>query len=263
MLPTAKLRIIPAPDEEGSLVEKAVDAVVGAVASSVGNLSTPVGNLSFSDGFTVQINPESLSYSHHLDYAKDKVTGTSGSDNAYAGIKPSTLSFEIIFDRTGAVQSGDLLGNELSLLSGQGVDMDISNLKKVILNHEGKIHRPKKVKIVWGTAMQLPGQFSFKGQLTNFSYTYKKFNSFGLPLRASVSLTFEETVSDKERERMENNSSPDITHLITVKEGDTLPLLAHRVYGDSRYYIPVMHANNLVHFRNLKPGQKLIFPPIE
>lgn len=250
MLPTAKLRIIPYLKENA-----AVDTAAGALAATAGNQG-------FGNGFTVQINPESLNFSQSITYKQDQGAGSSNDKKDYAYTEPATLAFEVIFDRTGAVQNGDLLGNELALLSSQGVDVDINTLKKVVLEYDGTIHRPREVKIVWGKSFQLPGQMTLRCQLTNFSYAYKKFNAFGIPLRTSVSLTFQEVLSDELRQRKENNSSPDITHLVTVKAGDTLPLLAYKVYGDSRYYVPVMQANNLVHFRELEPGQKLVFPPI-
>jgi len=57
-------------------------------------------------------------------------------------------------------------------------------------------------------------------------------------------------------------SSPDLTHVVEVKEGDTLPLLCYRVYKDCSYYPQVAKANNLTDFRHLKPGTKLSFPPL-
>jgi nucleoid-associated protein YgaU len=62
---------------------------------------------------------------------------------------------------------------------------------------------------------------------------------------------------------MENNSSPDLTHIRMVKDGDTLPLMSFRIYGDSKYYLEVAKANNITNFRKLTVGRKIFFPPIE
>jgi nucleoid-associated protein YgaU len=48
-----------------------------------------------------------------------------------------------------------------------------------------------------------------------------------------------------------------------VRDGDTLPLLCERIYGDPGYYIDVARFNGLVHFRCLEPGTRLHFPPLE
>ena len=49
---------------------------------------------------------------------------------------------------------------------------------------------------------------------------------------------------------------------IEVKAGDTLPILCHRIYKESAYYPAIARINNIRHFRDLKPGQRLYFPPL-
>ena len=41
------------------------------------------------------------------------------------------------------------------------------------------------------------------------------------------------------------------------------PLLCHRIYGDSRYYVDVARFNGLQAFRALAPGLTLHFPPLD
>ena len=48
-----------------------------------------------------------------------------------------------------------------------------------------------------------------------------------------------------------------------MQEGDSLPLMCHRIYGDARYYLEVARTNALVDFRSLRPGTELLFPPLE
>jgi nucleoid-associated protein YgaU len=61
----------------------------------------------------------------------------------------------------------------------------------------------------------------------------------------------------------ENKSSPDLTHVRVVKAGDTLPLLTKAIYGSSRDYLRVAEHNGLDNFRDLTPGRRLVFPPLE
>ena len=58
------------------------------------------------------------------------------------------------------------------------------------------------------------------------------------------------------------NKGGSVKHLIEVKAGDTLPLLCYQIYQDCTYYIDVAKINNLTNFRDLKPGIKLQFPPL-
>ena len=70
-------------------------------------------------------------------------------------------------------------------------------------------------------------------------------------------------MSTKEQELAANRSSPDLSHLVEVRDGDTLPLLCDRIYGDAAYYVDVARFNGLDNFRQLTPGVRLHFPPLE
>ena len=59
-----------------------------------------------------------------------------------------------------------------------------------------------------------------------------------------------------------NKQSPDMTHFVEVKAGDTLPLMCFRIYNDASYYLEVAKANGLSSFRRLKMGSFLYFPPL-
>ena len=85
----------------------------------------------------------------------------------------------------------------------------------------------------------------------------------GTPLRAKASVKFEEAIDANLIDSEANNKSPDLTHRITVKEGDRLPLICYEVYGDSSYYLEVASYNRLVNYRNLEPGSELYLPPIK
>ena len=104
------------------------------------------------------------------------------------------------------------------------------------------------------------GELSFSCVLTSVSYEFKLFNPDGTPLRANANCAFQEAMTDAERELAEANSSTDLNHLREVREGDKLPLMSHKVYGDAKHYLAVAHHNMIVNFRRLKPGARLEMP---
>ena len=196
----------------------------------------------------VQVNPESYSQKIEIKYSEKQAQGTSGNLPSFSKIEPQKMDFELLFDRTGVI-NGATAGK-------MGVDEDIDKLQKLILEYQGDKHKPRYVSIYWGT-------LKFDGALVTMDISYKLFNNSGAPLRAVVKTTFLGVVEDKKRVAMENAQSPDVTHLVTAVAGDTLPLMCYRIYGDSKYCIEVAKANNILDFRNIKPGTKLIFPVIE
>ena len=140
--------------------------------------------------------------------------------------------------------------------NGEGIISDIEKFKKIVLNYNGEKHKPNYLIISWGSLL-------FKGSLKDMEITYKLFKPDGTPIRANVRATFKGFVEDNLRVARENNNSPDLTHIRVVNEGDTLPLMTFRIYGDSKYYLEVAKANKLINFRKLTPGQQIFFPPIE
>jgi hypothetical protein len=125
-------------------------------------------------------------------------------------------------------------------------------------------HRPKFIRIIWGslTLMRFNPDI-FDGCLKNVSIQYKLFNQEGLPLRALLTATFVESIPPKKEDAQKTPSSADLTHVRTVKEGDTLPSMTLEIYGDFKYYLEVAKVNGLQNFRDLVPGQKLFFPPLD
>ena len=122
----------------------------------------------------------------------------------------------------------------------------------------GDIHSVPYVKLIWG-------DFLFKGRLQNLEITYTLFKSDGTPLRAKAAATFRRSISDNTREKQENKSSPDLTHIRTVRAGDTLPAMARNIYEDDQYLahcIMLAKHNGLTHFRDIKVGQEISFPPL-
>jgi nucleoid-associated protein YgaU len=84
----------------------------------------------------------------------------------------------------------------------------------------------------------------------------------GSPLRAEISLVLVASVSAKKKALEERKNSSDLTHIRTVLDGDNLPLMCYRIYGDSSFYIRVAQHNKITNFRAIKPGDEITFPPV-
>lgn len=210
------------------------------------------------DPYLVQINPESYALTQQINFNEAQAQGNSGAQLQFRNSSPQELEFDFIFDGTGVISQGNAL-LKIASIFGAGeklsVPEELEKFKHVVLTYAGDTHEPRYVKLLWGTLL-------FKCRLTNLKVTYKLFKPDGTPLRASAKCTFRESIEPTEREALEDNQSPDLTHMRVVKEGDTLPLMTYRIYGDSKYYLEVARVNKLVNFRRLSVGQKIYFPPI-
>jgi len=188
-------------------------------------------------------------------------SGTSDLSPRFNKKLPEDLELEFLFDRSGVIihygnNPDETDDDKVFSDTGEGIIEDIEKFKKVILDYNGDEHEPNHIMIYWGTLL-------FKGKLTEMSVEFKLFKSDGTPIRAVAKAKFKGFVEDDLRVAKENNQSPDLTHIRLVKEGDTLPLLSHRIYGDSKYYLEVAKVNQLTSFRKLEVGIEIFFPPIQ
>lgn len=199
--------------------------------------------------FNTLLNPENYRIKYEVSQNRQQAQGTSSAAPRFNKTLPEDLQLDFIFDRSGVIKGYDDK-------SGEGIIGDIEKFKKIVLDYNGEKHKPNYLVISWGSLL-------FKGSLKDMEITYKLFKPDGTPIRANVRATFKGFVEDNLRVARENNNSPDLTHIRLVSEGDTLPLMTFRIYGDSKYYLEVAKANKLVNFRKLIPGQEIFFPPIE
>lgn len=193
--------------------------------------------------FTAMFNPTTISRKLEIDYEDAQGVGTSAASKKFNSIKPGDFDIEFLIDGTGASGSKKIVADE------------IKKFMDVCAEYYGKYHRPNYLMISWGKLI-------LKAVLTNVDVSYTMFAKDGTPLRAKITANFAETLDDKYRVKKDKNSSPDLTHVRVVKEGDTLPLMVESIYGSSAHYLKVAKVNKLKNFRNLKPGTELFFPPL-
>lgn len=204
--------------------------------------------------YTATVNPNTYTKTYKVDYVVPAVNGKPGTPQ-YQRSLPSDLDFEFLFDSTGILDS--YTENALKKVGpNAGVEDQINAFLKVVYYYNGDIHKPNYLKINWGS-------LEYKCVMTEVSIEYKLFAPNGQPIRATAKAKFKDFVAMELAAAKANVQSPDLTHVRVVEEGDTLPLMAKRIYGDSKYYLEVARVNRITSFRKLKTGQRIFFPPIQ
>ncbi|OOV16671.1 hypothetical protein BXU10_21005 [Flavobacterium sp. LM4] len=195
--------------------------------------------------YAFMINPDTIKIQKSIEYNEQQAPATSSASQKYKSTPSDKLSFEIIIDCTGIVDA-------------KRIDMaqEIEALETIIYTYNGKIHRPNFVKVQWGQ------NITFNGVLDSIDISYTLFKPDGNPLRAKISLAFSQYISPKSVTMIDAPQSPDLTHIVNVTEGMSLPQLCLQTWDDDSLYIQVAQFNNLNKFRNLKGISKLIFPPV-
>jgi hypothetical protein len=194
--------------------------------------------------FDVLFNPTNITSKREQQFSTSNSTnGSSAQTVTYKGVGPSNFDVVLFFDGTG-------------IISKEPVKDQIKKLQELAYDFNGDIHEPNYLRVYWGT------EFLFEGRLSSWDVNHILLNLDGSPIRSELSISLVASVSAKKKALEERKNSSDLTHIRFVKPGDTLPLMCHRIYGDSSYYIKVARENKLVDFRNLKPGDQISFPPV-
>ena len=194
--------------------------------------------------YDVLVNPENYKVKNEQQYStSDTTIGSSAQTAKYKGSGSGMFEIIMFFDGTG-------------IISKEKVDGQIKEVKDLIYQYNGDIHEPNYLRVYWGT------QSLFQGRLKTWNVNYTMLDMDGSPLRAEVTATLVSSVSAKKKALEEKKNSSDLTHVRTVLDGDNLPLMCYRIYGDSSYYIKVAKHNNLINFRAIQPGDIITFPPV-
>ncbi|MCY1268265.1 hypothetical protein D9M68_211930 [compost metagenome] len=228
-----KLTIIPFEDSEGAL-------------------GPPAG-----PPFIVQFNPETYTDTTEFKYGPDEPPqGSAGSEAKFERVNPKKYSFELLLDGTGVSPAPPPAGALDAVAPSTGLSVVAQiELFKLTVGFSGNVHRPRFLMLVWGRLLVTT-------VLESYSVAYKLFSPAGLPLRASMSVTFREHTPKGFGELLKNLASPDIQHAHQVLEGEHLSKIVHDVYKDPAHYMSVAEANQLDTVRRLAPGSALYLPPL-
>ena len=208
------------------------------VAYSESDFSGKVGE------YVAQLNPSSYEQGFEIEYNAEGAIGGANTPLKFSRMPPQTLKFELLFDGTGVIPGSKSVADEIEAFLG------------VVYSYQGTIHEPYYLKLIWGDAL------AFGARLASLSIQYTLFEPGGTPLRAKANATFKSYVDAETLAKEEGKESPDVTHEVVVRAGDTLPLLCQKIYQDPGYYMEVARANRLSTVQYLKPGTRLLFPPI-
>ena len=122
---------------------------------------------SAADTFEVMFNPNGYTKKYELEYEDAQGAGSSASPQVFGKIKPQDYNFEFLFDGTGTA------ADEVD------VNERIEAFLTITGKHDGEIHRPKYLKLIWGSLI-------VKCVLKAVEISYSLFKHSGNPLRARL-----------------------------------------------------------------------------
>lgn len=170
---------------------------------------------------------------------------------SFGGEKPAEFEFPLVFDNSLDVDRGKYFTKPIKT--------QVAEFQKIAFTLNGTSHQPNFLIITCG-------DFLFKGQATSLTVKYGSFwkvDQNTIPTRALVTLKVKESLTTAAQKSEAQVNSPDLTHSVVVKEGDSLASLAQKYYGDPLYYLELAEVNHITNFRVLPAGLRIVIPPLE
>ena len=182
-----------------------------------------------------------------ISYAEDKQLGSLNGSNVFVRYRPESFSFDCLLDQTNAMEEDD---------EKKPVHDVVKDIEERLYYYNPEGHRPSFVKVQFGDIL-------FFGQLKTLDTEYTMFNPNGIPVRAELKVTLTGYCSQKEEKKRFSKRSPDVSRLVTLKEGQTLAALCYEIYGDPLFVGQVARFNNLNGYRNVPAGTQLLMPMLK
>lgn len=191
----------------------------------------------------VLFNPNEYALESGNQYSWQTIPGLSSPVAQFISGEATSLTMELFFDS----------------YEEEGDQRDVRNhTKKIIalLDVDKDLHAPPVCRFVWGS-------LDFKGIVEKVSQKFTMFLGTGIPVRATLQVTFKAYYSVTEQYQYIPRQSADRTKQRTIKQGEQLWMLANEEYEDPGMWREIARANGIHNPRKLTPGQSLIIPRLE
>jgi hypothetical protein len=203
----------------------------------------------------VLFNPAEYSIEKSNQYQSTNIPGLATPVSQFVSGNADTLTMELFFDtyapssRHRSVQPREDVRNYTRRLAD-------------LLNIDPGLHAPPVCQFVWGAPLGSPEGIQFKAIIERLTQKFTMFLEDGTPVRATLNVTFKEYKTVAEQLKEVGRESSDKTKRHTVKEGDSLWMLAAVEYGDPRLWREIARENDIVNPLALVPGTELVIPAL-
>lgn len=205
-------------------------------------------NTDTGDSIAVLFNPEEYTLNQDNNFTPVSIPGMRAPILQFVSGNMRTLDLKLLFD---TFEKHEYPGEELA---GQDDVRKLTTKVTDLLNINPETHAPPVLLFIWGG-------FSFTCVLAKATQEFIMFRSDGVPVRARLTVTFNEYV-DADTLARDPRQSADFTKLHAVNQGETLSSIATKHYEDPQLWRPIAIANSIDDPRAITTGQELKIPAL-
>jgi hypothetical protein len=189
----------------------------------------------------VLFNPTEYSLELSNRYQKSSPPGLSSPIIQFVNGEADTLSMDLYFDTH--TDGGDRAVTEIT--------EQFASLMRI----DGDLHAPPRIEFHWGF-------LEFTAVIERISQKFTMFRSDGMPLRATLNVSFTQYKTLAEELQQPRRRSADKTKRRVMSSDDSIWLVSLREYGEIRLCRRISTASGISDPRSIVPGDALIVPQI-
>ncbi|CUI07395.1 CIS tube protein [Massilia antarctica] len=196
----------------------------------------------------VQFNPPEYTIGKAAQIAEIAIPGIDAPILQFVRGQTRTLALELFFDTT------RLGSGALRVVDVRALTDPVAQLGRI----QPKTHAPPRITFIWGLGL------AFRAIVDNVQQKFTLFNPAGIPVRATLTVSFKEYKTLEEQLKELNLQSADHSKLRVVRQRDTLARIAFEEYGDAGMWRLIADQNRaqLTDLRRLQPGMQLAIPAV-
>jgi nucleoid-associated protein YgaU len=202
---------------------------------------TPLDGKAKGQKIEVLFNPAEYSVEHSVSYKETAPPGLSNPILQFVNGNARVLTMDLLFDTYTDGESRNVL--------------ELTDRVTNLLTIDGTLHAPPRVKFEWSN-------FNFTAVVEKVSQKLTMFTSSGTPVRSTLNVTFKQHQTISEQLKNPRPNSADKTKRRVLESHDSIWLMAHREYGESRYWRLIARHNDVDDPRRIAPGTVLVLPPL-
>jgi len=193
-------------------------------------------------------NPKDFSVTKANSWEAKAAPGKTAAKPTFGGGQPRELTLQLLFDAS-------LLKPQVSVKDVGTKLFDAMNASKNEGGPKNK-SRPPTLTFEWGG-------FAFEGVAKSLTIQYQMFRPDGEPIRADVKLALMQWDVDGPKGQNPTTRSSGALGSHVVRDGDSLPSIAYRAYGDPTKWRAIATANGIDDPLRLRSGRALSLPSLD
>ena len=198
----------------------------------------------------VMFNPEEYTVNRDINYAQTAIPGLSAPILQFVNGNAQTLEMELFLDTLEAHRVADRVQNR--------AQEDVRRLTRSItdlMTIDRTTHAPPVLLFTWGS-------LSFTCVLAKANQKFTMFRPDGVPVRAKVSVTFNEFRNGDLEAKEVKRETADYSKMHVVVQGETLSGIAAQVYANAATWRPIAILNGIDDPSSLDVGRHLLVPQL-